>query len=91
MKKRIIALLMVVVLCVSVLAGCAYDYEKEDLTKYSTADGAAMKAAFRLLEIEDGTFTTDKETREKLKEATQNISASNYSKCKDYESKLSKL
>ena len=33
----------------------------------------------------------DKETREKLKEATQNISASNYSKCKDYESKLSKL
>lgn len=66
MKKRIIALLMVVVLCVSVLAGCAYDYEKEDLTKYSTADGAAMKAAFRLLEIEDGTFTTDKETREKM-------------------------
>jgi molecular chaperone DnaJ len=33
----------------------------------------------------------DKSTREKLKQATDSISKSSYSKCNDYESKLSKL
>ena len=33
----------------------------------------------------------DKDTREKLKTATQGISSSSYSKCKDYESKISKM
>ena len=33
----------------------------------------------------------DKDTREKLKTATEGISSSSYSKCKDYESKISKM
>lgn len=33
----------------------------------------------------------DKDTREKLKAATEGISSSSYSKCKDYESKISKI
>ncbi|MBO7508497.1 MAG: molecular chaperone DnaJ [Clostridia bacterium] len=35
--------------------------------------------------------TLDKETREKIESAVKNISNSNYTKCKDYENKLSKL
>lgn len=33
----------------------------------------------------------DKDTREKLKTATEGISSTSYSKCKDYESKISKI
>ena len=35
--------------------------------------------------------TLDKSTREKIEQAVQGISNANYSKCKDYETKLSKL
>lgn len=35
--------------------------------------------------------TLDKDTKEKLKDATAKISTASYSKCKDYESKISKL
>ena len=35
--------------------------------------------------------TLDKSTREKIEDAVKGLSNSNYTKCKDYESKLSKL
>lgn len=38
MKKRILALALVIVSLVTVLTGCAYRYDKKDMTKYATVE-----------------------------------------------------
>lgn len=61
--KRIIALILVIVLAMATLVGCAYSYASDDLTKYSTFDKDAFVTKLATLEILDGDFTTDEDTR----------------------------
>ncbi len=66
MKKRIIGLILVVATLFLALAGCAFNYEKADLTKYSTFDTAFNTAILNLV-IDDADFGADAESRkEKL-------------------------
>ena len=64
MKKRIISLILVVVMSVLTLAGCAYSYTGDDMSNYATFDKAKFLAALAEFEIEDGDFTEDAATRE---------------------------
>lgn len=66
MKKRIISLILVAVMAVLALSGCAYSYEKDDMTKYATFDSEAFFAALLAgdIKIADGDFGTDEETRQ---------------------------
>ena len=67
MKKRIVALILTVVMSLLALTSCgSFNFAEEDLTSYASFDYAAFKAALQALEIEDGDFTTDEATREKL-------------------------
>jgi hypothetical protein len=67
MKTRIVALILTVVMSLLALTSCgSFNFAKEDLTSYATFDYEAFKAALAKIEIEDGDFTTDEETREKL-------------------------
>ena len=64
MKKRLIALVLAVVMCVLALVGCGeYDYSKAKLEKCTTVDVEGFKAALKALTVEDGDFTTDEEER----------------------------
>ena len=63
MKNRILALLLVVVSLVLTLTGCAYNYEKKDLTEYATFSLADFKTALTKIEIEDSDFTQNEDTR----------------------------
>ncbi len=63
MKTKLTALLLLVVMAVSVLAGCAYDYQKKDLSAYATVDADALYAALQTLVVEDADFTSDPEIR----------------------------
>jgi len=65
MTKRIISLILVAVLAVLTLAGCAYSYRDDDMTKYATFDKEAFAKAIAEIDIIDGDFTEDEETREK--------------------------
>ena len=65
MKKRIISLILTVAMLVLMLVGCAYNYTKDDLSQYATFDKAGFEAAIAKLEIENGDFTEDEETRAK--------------------------
>ena len=66
MKKRIISLILVVVMAVLALAGCAYSYAKDDMSNYATFDKAAFLAALTdgKITITDGTFGTDSAKRD---------------------------
>ena len=64
MKNRILALLLVVVSLVLTLTGCAYNYEKKDLTEYATFKFDDFKAALQSIEVEDSDFTVDETTRQ---------------------------
>lgn len=67
MKKRIISLILVVVMSVLTLASCAFNYHKEDLSKYATFDYEAFVKEVAKVTIEDGDFTdTDLTKREKM-------------------------
>ena len=67
MKTRIIALILTVVMSLLALTSCgSFNFANEDLTSYATFDYEAFKAALAAIEIEDGDFTTNEETREKL-------------------------
>ena len=72
MKKRIVALILTVVMSLLALSSCttSFDFVEEDLSAYATFDYEAFKAALAKLEIEDGEFTTDGETRDKIIAAT---------------------
>ena len=63
MKKRIISLILVVVMSVLALASCAYSYTGNDMTDYATFDKEKFLAALAEIEIEDGDFTENAETR----------------------------
>lgn len=68
MKKRIISLVLAVVMLVGALVGCgSYDFADDDMTKYASFDKTAFLNALKdgTLEIADGDFTTDPDTREK--------------------------
>ncbi len=63
MKTKIIALLLLMVLAVSVLSGCVYNYQNKDLSAYATVDADALYAALQALVVEDGDFTSDPAVR----------------------------
>ncbi len=63
MKRRILALILVVVMLALSLVGCGYSYSKDDMAQYATFDKAAFEASLSKLEIEDGDFTDNEDTR----------------------------
>ncbi|MBQ8290596.1 MAG: hypothetical protein IJY01_07000 [Clostridia bacterium] len=63
MKRRIIALILVVVMLVATLVSCGYSYSKDDMAQYGSFDKTAFEAALKELVIEDAEFTTDADTR----------------------------
>ena len=63
MKKRIISLILVVAMAFLALTGCAYNYAKDDMTKYATLDAAKFYEALQALSITDGDFGTDEDAR----------------------------
>ncbi len=68
MKKRIISLILVLVIFSLSLVSCGYSMAKDDLSPYATFSAeakAAFEKALLELEIEDGDFTADEETRNK--------------------------
>ena len=65
MKKRIVALVLLLCMLVSVLAGCAYSYADDDMSQYVATTKEELLEALKNLKIEDGDFTTNEETREK--------------------------
>lgn len=66
MKKRLIALVLAVVMCVLALVGCGeYDYSKAKLEKCTTVDVEGFKAALKALTVEDGDFTNEEAERQK--------------------------
>ncbi len=65
MKRRIIGMLLVVVMLVSALVSCGYSYSKEDVSKYVKFEKKAFSDFIAEIEIVDGDFTADEETREK--------------------------
>ena len=56
MKKRILALALVIVSLVSVLTGCAYRYDKKDMSDYVTADYTAFEALLKSIDIKGADF-----------------------------------
>ena len=63
MKKRIISLILVVAMAFLTLTGCAYNYAKDDMTKYAALDTEAFYNALQALNITDGDFGTDEDAR----------------------------
>ena len=68
MKKRIVALVLVVVMSILTLSSCgsSFDIGSEDFSGYVEFKYDDFKKALDALEIEDGEFTTNEETRVKL-------------------------
>jgi hypothetical protein len=62
--KRIIALILVVVTLTLSLASCGYSMLDEDYGSYAEYNKEQLVAALANLEIEDGDFTSDAETRD---------------------------
>ena len=56
MKKRIISLALVIVMLLSVLCSCSFNYAKKDLTKYAEFNATEFEKALLALVIEDGSF-----------------------------------
>ncbi len=65
MKKRIIALALVVVMSLLTLVSCGggFNFAEEDLSAYADFDYDAFMDALQKLEIEDGDYTTNPEIR----------------------------
>ena len=73
MKKRIVALILVIVMSALALVGCgSYNCAEVDFVAdgYATFDSAAFEAGLKDIKIEDGDFTTDEATRAKKLAAT---------------------
>ena len=67
MKNRIISLLLVVVSCVLLLTGCAFNYQKKDLGEYASFDKTAFAELLKAVEVVEGEFKNDDEgTRDQL-------------------------
>ena len=56
MKKRIISLILVAVMSVLALVGCAYSYADDDMNAYATFDKAAFETALATIVLEEGDF-----------------------------------
>lgn len=56
MKKRIISLALVIVMLLSVLCSCSFNYAKKDLTKYAEFNATEFEKALLALVIDDGSF-----------------------------------
>ena len=70
MKKRIIALILVVATAFLTLTGCAFNYAKKDMSKYTAFNSAAFLESLQKLSIKDGDFGTDEAKRlEKVEDA----------------------
>ena len=70
MKKRIVALILTVVMSLLALTSCGgFDFADEKLNDYADFDYGKFKEALGKLEIEDGSFTTDADTRKSIVEA----------------------
>lgn len=65
MKKRIIGLILIVAMLTLSLVGCGYSYAEDDLSYCATFDKAAFEKALMEIEIDDGDYTIDGETRAK--------------------------
>lgn len=65
MKRRIIGMLLVAVMVISALVGCGYNYRSENYSEYVEFDKAKLDAFLAEIEINDGDFTADEETRAK--------------------------
>ena len=63
MKKRIISLILVVAMAFLTLTGCAYNYAKDDMSKYATLDPQKFYDALQALVITDGDFGTNEDDR----------------------------
>ena len=63
MKKRIISLILVVALAFLTLTGCAYNYAKDDMSKYATLDTEAFYNALQALSFTEGDFGPDEAAR----------------------------
>lgn len=63
MKTRIISLILVLVMAVLALAGCAYNYAADDMSKYVTLDEENFKKKLQELKIDDADFGTDETKR----------------------------
>ena len=63
MKKRIISLILVVAMAFLTLTGCAYNYSKDDMSKYATFNTEEFYNALQALNITDGDFGTDEDAR----------------------------
>ena len=65
MKKRIISLILVVAMAFLTLTGCAYNYAKDDMSKYAELNFDAFYQALveTGLTITDGDFGTDEDAR----------------------------
>ena len=64
MKKRIIALILVVATLALALVSCAYSYNNDDLSQYATFEKSKLDEILASLEIKDGDFTSDETTRQ---------------------------
>ena len=56
MKKRIISLILVLATAFLTLTGCAFRYDKKDMSKYASFDKDAFYKALHALVIKDATF-----------------------------------
>ena len=63
MKKRIISLMLVIVMAALALVSCGFSYENDDLSGYASFDKDTFLAELLELEIEEGDFSGDEETR----------------------------
>ena len=63
MKRRIIALFLVVVTLTLTLASCSYNYSKKDMSEFATFDKAKFEEGMKALKVEDGDFTTNEDVR----------------------------
>ena len=63
MKKRIISLILVAVMTLLALCSCSFNYEKRDLSKYTTFNSTEFEKALLELVIADADFGVDETTR----------------------------
>ena len=63
MKRRIIALFLVVVTLTLTLASCGYNYSKKDMSDFTTFDKAKFEEGLKALKVVDGDFTTNEDVR----------------------------
>lgn len=54
MKHRILSLVLALVLVCAALTGCAYNIDRDDLSKYASFDLEAFRTALQKIEIADG-------------------------------------